>query len=151
MASDRLAGSLCLDGKVIRVTSRTTPVELCDILTADRKVIHVKRHLGSADLSHLFLQGHNSATLLQDLREFRQEAQTLMNSVASSDRGEEMFPLSGVTPGDFEVVYAIVARWRDRSLVEALPFFSKLSLRHLARELRSRGFHVACQRVPDGT
>ena len=151
MASASLSGSLCLDRKLIRVASRTTPVELCDILTDDKKLVHVKRHLGSADLSHLFLQGHNSATLLQDLREFRQEAQALMNSLAGNDCGGAMFPLSGVRPGDFEVVFAIVARWRDRSLVEALPFFSKLSLRHLARELNSRGFQVACQRIPDGT
>lgn len=150
-ASEQLVGSLCLDRQLIRISSRTTPVELCDILAADRKLIHVKRHLGSADLSHLFLQGHNSATLLQDLREFRQEAHGVMNKVAGRDCGEEMFPLSGVRPSDYEVVYAIVARWHGRSLVEALPFFSKLSLRHLAHELKSRGFQVACQRIPDGT
>lgn len=151
MASVNVPGSLCLDRQLIRVTSRTTPVELCDILTADRKLVHVKRHLGSADLSHLFMQGHNSATLLQDLPEFRRKAQGVMNSVAGEECGEAMFPLSGVRPGDFEVVFAIVARWHDRSVVEALPFFSKLSLRHLARELKSRGFQVACQRIPDGT
>jgi len=151
MASAQLSGSLCLDRQLINVSSRTTPVELCDILAADRKLIHVKRHLGSADLSHLFLQGHNSATLLQDLREFRKEAQGVMNTVAGRDCGEAMFPLAGVKPGDYEVVYAIVARWHGRSLVEALPFFSKVSLRHLARELHSRGFGVACQRIPDGT
>ena len=151
MASASRAGSLCLDRRLISVTSRTTPVELCDILTADRKLIHVKRHLGSADLSHLFMQGHNSATLLQDLPEFRREAQALVNSVTGGEGGEAMFPLQGVTPADFEVVFAIVARWRGRSLVEALPFFSKLSLRYVARELRNRGFHVACQRIPDGT
>ncbi len=151
MASALLSQCLCLDGRLIRVASRTTPVELCDILTTDGKLVHVKRHLGSADLSHLFLQGHNSATLLQDLPEFRQEAQALVNSVAGRDCGGAMFPLSGVRPSDFEVVFAIVAPWRERSVVEAMPFLGKLTPRHLARELTSRGFQVTCQRIPDGT
>lgn len=99
----------------------------------------------------LFMQGHNSATLLQDLPEFRQAAQTLVSSVAGRDCGDSMFPLTGVRPSDFEVVFAIVAGWRGRSVVEALPSFSKLSLRHLPRELISRGFHVACQRISGGT
>jgi uncharacterized protein (TIGR04141 family) len=151
MATERLDGALCLDRQLVRVSSRTTPIELCDILTSERKLVHVKRHLGSADLSHLFLQGENSAVLLQESQEFRQAAQEVLNRVAARNCGEEVFPLLGVRPGDYEVVYGIVARWRERSLVEALPFFSKISLRHVALALRSRGFGVACVRVADGT
>lgn len=49
----------------------TTPIELCDILTAAGDLIHVKRHFGSSDLSHLFSQGFVSAQLLQEDKVFR--------------------------------------------------------------------------------
>ncbi|MGH9043639.1 MAG: DUF6119 family protein, partial [Acidimicrobiales bacterium] len=61
------------------------------------------------------------------------------------------FPLAALRTSDYEIVYAIVARWRGRSLVQALPFFSKISLRHIAHELHSRGFGVTCIQVSDGT
>ncbi|MFW7382321.1 MAG: DUF6119 family protein [Oligoflexus sp.] len=36
------------------------PIEPCDLITKDRKMIHVKRNTKSAQLSHLFRQAYNS-------------------------------------------------------------------------------------------
>ena len=43
---------------------------------------------------------------------------------------------------EYEVVYAIVEA-SGRALVEALPFFSRLTLRNAARQLVAVGFSVA--------
>ncbi|GAA2028318.1 hypothetical protein GCM10009740_17340 [Terrabacter terrae] len=42
---------------VITVPGKTTAIEVCDLLSSDRHLIHVKRHLSSSTLSHLFAQG----------------------------------------------------------------------------------------------
>jgi uncharacterized protein (TIGR04141 family) len=51
---------------------QTISVEVCDVLTANRQLIHVKLKFGSRDLSHLFSQGFVSATLLQSDSVFRE-------------------------------------------------------------------------------
>jgi uncharacterized protein (TIGR04141 family) len=50
-------GIFLLDKMTVRLTSRTTPIEICDLLTSAKKLIHVKRKLNSSSLSHLFSQG----------------------------------------------------------------------------------------------
>jgi len=78
------AGCLLLDKRLITVSTKTTPVELCDLLTADRRLVHVKRHLGSRDLSHLFSQG----AVLRACRATRtseMEAQRIVREVAEGD------------------------------------------------------------------
>ena len=63
-------GHLLLDRKTVQLPG-STAVEVCDLLSSDGKLIHVKRNSGSSDLSHLFSQGVVSATALQDDPDFR--------------------------------------------------------------------------------
>lgn len=49
--------AVLLDQQIVRSSAITTGVEICDILTSSSQLVHVKRHLGSSDLSHLFSQG----------------------------------------------------------------------------------------------
>jgi uncharacterized protein (TIGR04141 family) len=139
------SAGLLLDRKLVKSPERDR-IELCDILTKDRQLIHVKRHLGSSDLSHLFAQGAVSAELLQESQDFCSNAQEVINTLSATIRFPffESFP---VATRDFEIVYAIIAPWRDRTLAAALPFFSKLNLRARAQELRNRGFRVSCVQV----
>jgi uncharacterized protein (TIGR04141 family) len=130
----------------IRPRRWTTEVEVCDILTADRQLIHVKRHLGARDLSHLFSQGSVSAQLLQDDDDFRIEAAAIAEEVSGGRW--DFFLVPTIQPSTFKVVYAIVADWRSRSLSEALPLFSKVNLRSFAQQLRARYFRVGCCQVP---
>jgi uncharacterized protein (TIGR04141 family) len=131
-----------LDKRLVRISSRTTPVEICDLLSIDRQLIHIKRHLGSKDLSHHFAQGLVSAELLQNNPEFRREAATKVAEAAEDTPGFEFLESDAFRPSEFEVVYGVIEKWNGRS-IEALPFFSKVNLREVAGNLRARGFRVA--------
>ena len=114
-------------------------------LSDQRELIHVKRHLGARDLSHMFAQGAASAELLQTDPQFRARVQAMLKTMESGETFaffEDSFRTS-----EFDVSYAIIADWRGRRLEEALPFFSKLNLRRTAEELRNRGFDVTCSQV----
>lgn len=148
---------LLLDKRTVRVSSSTSPIEICDIMTDDGCFIHVKRKLGSSSLSHLFAQGYVSSDLFLMSSEYRQavlqevqaaEEDRVNATGDQSFRGRfSTFDLAGISPGDYEVVYAIVAKWNQRELVEALPFFSKVNLRRYADDLRRLGYRVSYKRV----
>ena len=144
-------GWLLLDKKTIKIEATTTAVEVCDLLTPSRELIHVKRHLGSSELSHLFAQGLTSATLLQDSSDFlrRADAKIQLLSSMPTDLPRTFFSRYPITPGDFEIVYAIISEWKGRTLEGALPFFSKINLRHTVQALRARGFRVSHCRVDE--
>lgn len=138
---------LLLDKQTVRIPGRTTAIEICDLLSASKQLIHVKRHLGSSDLSHLFAQGVVSAELLQTSVEFRTAAAARIAEVAGTRTDFDFVSQDSIRTADFEVVYAIAAPWKDRALSAALPFFSKVNLREAVRNLTSRGFRVAAQRI----
>lgn len=133
---------LVMDRQNVAIPRRTTPVEICDLLSDERELIHVKRHLGSSDLSHLFAQGYVSAELLQSNAEFRQRASEKVDEVAAGRPGFGFLSSPSLAPQDFTVVFAVVAAWNGRGPVDALPFFSKVNLRRCAEDLRVRGFRV---------
>ena len=138
-------GLLLLDRQLVVSEGSTTRIEVCDLLSDGHELIHVKRHLGARDLSHLFAQGATSAELLQTDTEFRARVQALVTKLGSRDAFA--FFDGALRTSDFEVSYAIIADWRGRQLAKALPFFSKVNLRRAAEELRSRGFGVSCSQV----
>lgn len=143
-ASDQL---LLLDRQLVRVSDRTTAIEICDLLSQDGQLVHVKRHFGSSDLSHLFSQGLVSAELLQSSPEFRRAAIEKIREVAGQGSAFEILNEVGLVPSEFEVVFAVAERWKGRTPVQALPFFSRVNLREVTLNLRARGFHVAFDRV----
>jgi uncharacterized protein (TIGR04141 family) len=128
---------LLLDRQTVRISGRTTAIGICDLLTKTRQLVHVKRHLGSSGLSHLFAQGLVSADLLQNSSEFRQVAAAKVAEVAGNEAGFDFFDADVLRPSDFEVVYAVIEKWGGRSVERALPFFSKLNLREVSTNLRS--------------
>lgn len=145
---------LLLDRKTVRLSSHTSPVEICDILTRDRALLHVKRKLNSSSLSHLFAQGLVSADLLLMSDEFRRKVRrvvvTAENACKRAGRFSRMFPAnSGITPSEFTVVYAIMAKWGNRSLAEALPFFSKVNLRRCTQDLLRMGYRASYKRIAE--
>jgi uncharacterized protein (TIGR04141 family) len=139
--------ALLLDKQTVKVSAQTTAIEVCDLLTADRHLVHVKRHFGSSDLSHLFAQGAVSAQLLQQDLEFRGKTQATIHPLDPS--GTYGFIDAGpLDPRTFQIVYAISGDWRGRTTRQALPFFSKVNLRTTHQELESRGFRVSCDPIP---
>jgi uncharacterized protein (TIGR04141 family) len=146
MTVQGMPSALLMDRKLVIARTRTTPIEVCDVLTAGRRLIHVKLHLGSSDLSHLFAQGFVSAQLLQEDTVFRKAAAEKVAEL-SPDVSFRFFDAPSIDSASFEVVYAIVASWKGRSLATALPFFSKVNLDKTFQDLTNRGFRVGVSQV----
>ena len=72
-AASALPGACCMDGRLVSYGGGHSKIEFCDVYTADRKMIHVKRYGGSSVLSHLFAQGLVSAELFAGDAEFRKK------------------------------------------------------------------------------
>ena len=143
---------------MIRVHGVTGSVEICDVLTSNRQFIHVKRKLGSSNLSHLFSQGFVSAELfLTDpifrdaVRERISDAERARAEVESDrcfiGRFSGSLDFDTPEPRNIEVVYAVIAQWSNRTLAEALPFFSKVNLRRTMSELRRIGYRTSFCRI----
>ena len=140
---------LCLDGRTVRPTDARSPIEVCDFLTRNRELIHVKDRTSSSRLSHLFNQGTVSGRVLiadpQAREAFRREIRR-----AQAARGLTGFtraiPTAGATfdPRKFTVVYAVLGKHS----AARLPFFSLVTLRQAVRDLRSRGYRCAFAWVP---
>lgn len=141
-----LAPALLMDQKLVKARTQTTPIEVCDVLTASKQLIHVKRHLGSRELSHLFSQGFVSATLLQSDSVFREATHQKIKELGG-DQKFSFFDVANIPTTEFEIVFVIVAPWRGRNLADALPFFSKINLERTAGDLLNRGFKVALAQV----
>jgi uncharacterized protein (TIGR04141 family) len=148
-AAASLGNALLMDRENVTARTQTTPVEVCDVLTAGGQLIHVKRHLGSRDLSHLFSQGCVSAFLLQEDSVFR-EVTSEKIAALTEDSSFRLFSTSPLVTSDFEIVFAILAAWNGRSPAAALPFFSKVNLERAVRELLNRGFRVSLSQVETG-
>lgn len=140
-------GCLLLDTKTVASPGQTTPVEICDILTHDHEFVHIKRHLGSSDLSHLFSQGSVSASVLHDDPTTRGRMRQVIREASGNDPLFDFIVADAIPPSDFVVVYGVIANWRGRSLADALPFFSKVNLRTHTNELRRRGYGVAFAQI----
>lgn len=148
---------LLLDKKTVRVSSKTSPIEICDILSEDGFFIHVKRKLGSSSLSHLFSQGTVSADLFLMSQEYRKKVLKKIEE-AEDDRERQggrqkfkgrfsKFNSTRIDPSKYEVVYAISAKWENRKFVDGLPFFSKVNLRRHVEDLQRMGYKVSYKRI----
>ena len=144
---------LLLDKKLVNINTQTSPIEICDVLTDGGCFIHVKCNFHSSSLSHLFAQGFVSADLFLMSQEYRTIAlekikeQEKFRADKEGDNGflgrfSRYDPLR-ITPGDYEISYAIIAKWNGMDLVEALPFFSKVNLRRYVEDLRRMGYKVS--------
>jgi uncharacterized protein (TIGR04141 family) len=143
VAADSSPDFFLLDKETVRVDTHTSPIEVCDVLTKQRQFIHVKRKLQSSALSHLFGQGAVSGELFVGNHEFRKATRKKISDSAF----KALIPESTPPANNYEVVYAIIAKWKNRPAAEALPFFSKINLRNHAEELQRMGFTVSIKRI----
>jgi uncharacterized protein (TIGR04141 family) len=115
-------------------------VEICDIFTNSKQLVHVKRLDRSSTLSHLFNQGLVSAELLRDESGFRTQ---FLQKIPGFEWGS---PKDPIDPKDFEVCFAVVRRPQQQEL--QLPFFSKLTLRTAMQQLDRLGFRRSMVGIP---
>jgi uncharacterized protein (TIGR04141 family) len=138
-ATRTLTGSCCMDRKLIEHGGGHSKIEFCDVLTGDKRIVHVKRYGGSSVLSHLFAQGIVSGELFVSDANFRLKLNgklPLTHQLAD--------PNIRPVAGDYEVVYGIISK---SSNPLDLPFFSKVSLRNARRRLNGFGYKVAIKKV----
>jgi uncharacterized protein (TIGR04141 family) len=79
--------------------------------------------------------------------EFRELASARLQEEAGAVGGFDFFSTHALATREFEIVYAIVANWHGRAMSTALPFFSKINLREVTTNLRSRDFRVGTKKV----
>jgi len=133
-------GFFLLDKKLVKCTKTTSPIELCDLLTQDKQLIHVKhRKGGSAGLSHLFAQGSVSAEVMLGDKGFRKQARTVLRRVDL--RARDMVPLNSLKSSEYEIIFLILGA-EGQNIKKELPFFSKVNLTRVYENLSQRGFTV---------
>jgi uncharacterized protein (TIGR04141 family) len=139
-------GALCLDGKLV-ATGGPDKVEICDLLTRQGTLIHVKKRGRSSTLSHLFAQGVNSTELLLYDQGFLDATTALVNKLNPT--------FSSAVPSVLQardritVAFVILSRSRRTDTPHGLPFFSLVSLRAAARHLQNAGVRVHIREVKE--
>ena len=129
-----------LDKKLIKSSRTTTPIEVCDLLTKDKKFIHVKhRKGGSAGLSHLFSQAKVSSEVLLGDKEFRKAVSKKLKN--SFPKLKEIIPINQFKSDGVEVILLILGE-NSSTLKNNLPFFSKVNLADTYQNLTQKGFKV---------
>ena len=135
--------ALCLDQKLVYDSGRDK-MEICDILTREGQLIHVKNRGSSSTLSHLFAQGTNSAERLLLDQEFRAKARAVAGAEDASFA--EVLTAARPAAADHEISFVVITR-SDRNTPLTLPFFSVVSLRQAAERLELHGFRVSVAAV----
>jgi uncharacterized protein (TIGR04141 family) len=138
-------GALCLDKKFV-YDGGPDKMEICDILTPNAGLIHVKHRGSSSTLSHLFAQGINSAERLLLDQDFRNQARTIAEREDPSYR--DVLPATRPLPTDHEISFVVITR-STRTTPLTLPFFSIVSLRAAASRLQGYGFPVSVAAVQE--
>jgi len=139
-AATNSKGKLILFDQKFPKDSPYGQIEVCDLYSTARQLIHVKRYRASEALSHLFNQGFVSAELLAQDPNFREQFSTLLpEALRIAD------PKAPLTPQDIEVAYAIIFAYGKK---HRLPFFSRVTLRNTVRALSRLGFRVSLTFVP---
>jgi uncharacterized protein (TIGR04141 family) len=141
-------GGVLLDKKLAQVGTERGRFELCDVYVPPDKLLHVKRGMGSQELSYLFTQGVTSAEGMRRERKVRERFQELLH-VANPALAAAIDPAAKPAAGMFEVVYVVVDAAHHR-VPRAIPFFARAALSRAIRELDDLEFRYSAIGVPDG-
>jgi uncharacterized protein (TIGR04141 family) len=128
-----------LDRDLIQIEGGRDKIEFCDLLSSSKDFIHVKRYSGSGVLSHLFNQGLVSGEYFQMDEDFRR----IVNKKLP-DTFRLLDPSNQPQRLEYRIVFAIISQ-SEGDL--RLPFFSRVSLRHVVRRLEGFGYRVALAKI----
>ena len=123
-----------MDCQDIQYGGGHSKIELCDVLTLQRELIHIKPYAGSSTLSHLFNQAAVSTELLLYDASFLQLANKKITEVSGGDT----FCINNNR--GIKIIIAIISK--DNSTLPNIPFFSKVSFRNFKNRLRAFGLEV---------
>ncbi len=147
--NERMANSspnfICLDKKLIRSNISRSEIEACDIFTKSKELIHVKFRESSSTLSHLFAQGRISCNSLRRDKIFRKNLRAKIKNLGLKN---DLIPLEDkdFDSSEYTITYAIIEK-KNRSFIDALPFFSLINFRLTAEELMVMGFKIKVKKI----
>jgi uncharacterized protein (TIGR04141 family) len=140
--NERLAafapGRLMLDRRFAYFEDEAGQVEICDVFTAERDLIHIKRDFEAEGLSHLFAQGAVSAELFSFSQPFRERTRALL--VSKSELADQI-PIGTPAARSFRVAFGIISDEPDRVPLQ-LPVFSRVHLVQMADFIERQGFRL---------
>lgn len=113
--------------------------EFCDLLTQCDRIIHVKHYGGSSVLSHLFAQATNGLDMMLNCPEVIPQVQEHL---------EETYISFNFSPSGNRVHKIVLAIIFPHMGDLHIPFFSKVNLRHHARDMENKGFTVELAKIP---
>lgn len=119
-------------------------MELCDLLSRDGRFVHVKKREKSSTLSHLFMQGLNSARLLLESPVFRTIARDAIEAV--NPTFVDCVPEATPDVSKVEIVFGIISP-EKHPVPGGLPFFSRLSLAESFDVLDGMGYRVSLAHI----
>jgi uncharacterized protein (TIGR04141 family) len=128
-----------MDRKNIPYPDPQSPIELCDLFSNRKELIHVKKYGQSSMLSHLFAQGVTSATLLAQDAKFRRAASAKLPTTHKLTN-----PTQPLRPRSHTVTYAIIS---GSTHALSIPFFSKVTLSHATNVLQGLGFNIQLTKI----
>ncbi|MFW9876825.1 MAG: TIGR04141 family sporadically distributed protein [Candidatus Thorarchaeota archaeon] len=129
-----------MDKKNISYGGGQSKIEFCDLYINKKDFAHVKRFRGSASLSHLFFQGLNSAFLVLTDSGFMKKVN---NELPSGWKFDETHQLRAP---EYEVVFAVISKVK-KGVKDIFPFFSKVSLLQVYKQLRAYGYNVSIANI----
>lgn len=138
-------GSILLDREDTSPPGQTA-IEPCDVARVENGYLvltHVKRGVEASALSHLFSQGATAVDLLNGDAESREQLGKLLKKQA------EGFDLTPLKERNFKVEYVVTTKKDPRLASEALPLFSRISLRRACRSLSSMKTSATVHLVED--
>ncbi|MBT3029507.1 MAG: TIGR04141 family sporadically distributed protein [Candidatus Thiodiazotropha sp. (ex Lucina pensylvanica)] len=116
-------------------------VEVCDLFSTEKNLIHVKRYGKSSVFSHLFAQGFVSGQLLQLDPSFREKVRKKL-----PPKFEDLIDINGrPKEGEFTITYGVISDSEGEDLY--LPFFSRVNLNNTAKILGGFGFNVEVLKI----
>ncbi len=134
-------GFLLMDRKNITYGGGHSSIELCDLLSIDCELIHLKPYSGSSTLSHLFNQGIVSAELLLSDPKFL----ALANAKIAEQPNGSGFVISNERA--IKVVFGIISK--NTPPLPQIPFFSKVAFNYVKNRLVAFGVDVSIKNIID--
>jgi uncharacterized protein (TIGR04141 family) len=129
-----------MDRKLISYPGEAGQIEFCDLYSNKKEIIHVKRYGGSSTLSHLFAQGLTSGTLFCRDSDFRMRVNEVLPAPFQF-ADSTIKPM----PDEYMVIFAVISKSAHDL---RLPFFSRVNLRNVARQLQGFGYQVILAKIP---
>jgi uncharacterized protein (TIGR04141 family) len=143
--NEQLVNSLknaCLIHKIGEISyggGQGNKIEVCDVMTNDKVLIHVKKNEGSAPLSHLFNQATVSAEALLD-NDFREKFFDKLKNFKYDAFVDKKF-----NSNSYKVVIAIINKFTSER--PKIPFFSRVSIRYAVRAISNLGYKVEIKNI----